>query len=154
MSWSKMNENKQKRGKYVKFGDDGTIRGVVRGDPYEFMSVYEDGGSRELKPDEDHPKARSRFKVNFSICIDGEWLPKILEQGPKVGDKLAAYWNEFEDEFHNKIFKIIRTGSGLKTDYDVLFVGDLKPEERAKIDELPMFALSGEEATSFDPEDM
>lgn len=114
---------------FVKLKDGGMIYGVLRGDIYEFRQHWVNGRS-EVCPEKDCPlcaeagndkkkKASFRFRLNMIVNEDGNYVPKVFEQGWKVYSQLRELHKEYELE--KTLIKVTRSGSGPQdTEYMVV----------------------------------
>lgn len=101
---------------FVRLKDGESIVGVPRGEVYEFFQVWEGGKSQVVS--EDHPNAKSRFRVNLVVHEDGEFKARIWEFGLVIYNQLADIASEY-DITQTKL-KITRRGTGTDTVYMIL----------------------------------
>lgn len=105
-----------KGGLFLKFKDGESKVGVFRGELYEYFQVWENGKSQVVS--EEHPGAKSRFRLNFVTKEDGEMKVRIFEFGLTVYNMLADLSEEYDLE--QTAVKITRRGVGTDTTYMVI----------------------------------
>ncbi len=101
---------------FVRLKDGESVKGVLRGEPYEFRTHWI-GQRTELctGPECVNCKAGSkssfRFRVNFIVRgEDGKFTPRIFEQGWKMYKDLNGLNTEYDLE--RTVIKITRHGAG------------------------------------------
>lgn len=107
-------------GKYLKLKDGDEVRGVFRGDPYTYYAKWENKSLSWSK--EEQPGYRFRFRINFVQKVNGEYVPKVLEQGPMVYRQMAELAEDWELE--STVVKLKRRGEGLDTEYSLVVTND------------------------------
>jgi hypothetical protein len=148
---------------YVRLKAGDTVKGVFRGDLFEFKKHWVgnhtefcagDAASCPLCLADPSKKAQFRFRVNLVINEGGALIPKIFEQGWLVYCQLRDIHTDFNLE--KTVVKITRTGSGLQdTTYSVLPVpgGDVKPDFEKRLSEVKLLDLMPSEALAAKPHD-
>ncbi len=101
---------------FLKIKDGESVKGIFRGEPYEFFQVWENGRSRMVEPN--NPEGKSRFRCNFIVQEDGKFVAKTFEFGLTVYNQMADINEEYELET-TKV-KISRRGSGKDTEWSLL----------------------------------
>lgn len=106
--------------RFLKIKSGESVKGVCRGEVYEFYQKWENGKSiSSLKPQQGF---RPKWRVNFIVFEAGAPKSKILEFGPMISNQLAALSEDYN--LSETIIKISKTGSGMDTDYSVIPLKD------------------------------
>jgi hypothetical protein len=103
-------------GMFLRFKDGEARVGVFKGEIYEFHQIWEGGKSKVVS--DDHPGAKSRFRLNFLSKVDGEMKPQIFEFGLMVYNMLAEISEDYDLE--KTAVKITRRGTGTDTTYIII----------------------------------
>lgn len=103
-------------GSFLRLKDGESRVGVFRGEIYEFFQIWEGGKSHVVS--EDHPGAKSRFRLNFITKEDGIMKPFIFEFGLVIYNQLAELSEEYDLE--KTAVKITRRGVGTDTVYMII----------------------------------
>lgn len=134
---------------YLKLKDKESARGVFRGDPYLFR-IHWTGQKSAVCSGVSCPhckvgeKSSFRFRINFLLRENDQFVAKIWEQGWKVYLQLKAL-HESDYDLEKTTVKVSRTGSDKNdTSYAVLPVpnGILSPEGEAKLRGIPLHDLA------------
>lgn len=140
---------------FLKIEDGGEVTGVLKGEVHAFRKHWMGGNMPSVEcPGKDCPVcatnppkgAAPRYRVNFITSKDGQWSAKIFEFGNELYDQFFALNKKFD--IANIVLDIGRTGKDKNTRYNILARPDIQitKEMRAKIDAVPLLALSAEEA--------
>jgi hypothetical protein len=136
-------------GEFLKLGDKESVTGVFRGDPYKFSQHWVPGGGggpctgKGCELCAEGAKKSFRFRINFLQLENGDWKPKIFEQGGMTYDKLADLHAGGYD-LERTIVTVTRKGSGKETEYAILPKpkGDVTPEIEKKLSAIKLVALT------------
>lgn len=135
---------------FLKLKDGESVRGVFRGVPVIFRQHWSNGRGivcpgKACELCAEKNKALFRFRLNFVMQEGGQYVAKIVEQGWQFFNALKQLNEEFPLE--NYVVKIIRTGSGSDTKYQVIQTqnglisnGTKKGVEAVQLHELSPFA--------------
>lgn len=106
-------------GEFIKLKDKEFVHVIFMGEPYEYSCVWKD--NKYQKVPDDTPKAKFRFRMNAVVKENnGEYVPKIFEQGATVYNMLKALNDEYQG-LESVIIKITRSGSAMNdTEYSLL----------------------------------
>lgn len=138
-----------------------SVKGVFRGDPYEFKQHWE-GGKPTLclglgmcpKCETGENKALFRFHINIIVKENGESVAKVWEQGWTVFLALKAL-HEGGYDLEKYLMKISRTGSTKNdTVYSIVPVpnGLLSPVQLKELDSVKLIDLAtGEKKEELKP---
>lgn len=109
---------------FLKLKAGESVRGVFRGDPYEFRQHWTanrgvkcEGASCELCKSGD--KSSFRFRLNLVIQENGALAAKVFEQGWTVYELLKAL-HEGDYDLEKHFMKITRHGTGTDTSYSIV----------------------------------
>jgi hypothetical protein len=143
-------EQSQTSGKpFLKLKDKESVRGVFRGDPYDFRQHWINQksvlctGATTCTQCKEGLKSTFRFRLNFFVKDDqGGYSPKIFEQGWTVYSQLRDLHGADYD-LEKTVVKITRSGSGTDTSYSVVPLpnGLLTKEVNDKIAQIPLLDL-------------
>lgn len=132
---------------FLSMKDQETVSVVVRGNPHEFYSKWENGKSSEVP--EGTAKASFRFRINVVLQENGAMTPKIWEQGATVYNALKELHEEYD--LTKTVLKIKRDGIGMDTSYSLLpGKKELTKEQVDKINQIPLLALKKETKLELD----
>ena len=127
-------------GMFVKLASGESVKGVLRGRINEFYSVFEDGKSNVVSKEDG---GKFRFRVNFVVENEGDFTPKVLEQGATVYKQLRTISSDYDLE--HTLIKITRNGEGTSTTYSVLpMPKPLAGEQLKKLDAVTLHELEVE----------
>lgn len=130
-------------GLFLRLKDGESVVGVFRGEIYEFHQIWEGGKSHVVS--EDHPGAKSRFRLNF--VPKGESKPKIFEFGLTIYNQLAEISEDYEVE--KTAVKITRRGTGTDTVYIIIPAKEQPTEKQLKLlADIPLNILNHKEPAS------
>lgn len=131
------------KGTFLKFKDGESKVGVLRGEVYEFFQMWE-GGKSQVVPEE-HPGAKSRFRLNFVTKEEGEVKAKIFEFGLTIYNQLAEISEDYDLE--QTAVKITRRGTGTDTIYMIIPAKEQPSASQLKtIQAIPLNPLEHKEA--------
>lgn len=136
-----------------------SVKGVFRGEPYKFKQHWKNNRSSLCQgldcilceEVDDEGKSRYpnfRFRVNFVISENGQWVAKVFEQGGRVYDKIEGLSTEYD---LNKVqVKITRYGTDQSTNYEIVPLprGEVTPEMETKIAGVKLNDLNPHQSTS------
>ena len=105
---------------FVKLKDGESIKGILRGNPYEFHKKWVDHKSTPC--DASDPDAKFAFRMNLVVKEESGYVSKILEQGAKLYSSLKELNEEFNLDV--TVIKIKRTGEKFQTVYSVFPTSD------------------------------
>lgn len=103
-------------GVFLRFQDGESKIGVFRGEIHEFFQYWE--GNKSQVVSADHPKAKSRFRLNFVTKEDGVMKAFIFDFPTTVYNSLAELAEEYDLE--KTAVKITRRGIGKDTLYMII----------------------------------
>lgn len=109
-------ELQENSGKFLRIKSGESIKGVFRGEIYEFMIKWENNKSHVVE-NLDLTK-NNRFKLNFVVFEEGRFIAKIWEFSQTVYNTLSSIAEEYPLE-KTKV-KITRQGVGTETTYHIL----------------------------------
>lgn len=112
----KFGQRPKEKSVFLKLKDGESAVGVFRGELHEFYSRKD--GQKNVPCNPDDLGAKFRFKINFVINDNGQYVAKIWEQGAKMHETLEQFNNDYPLE--NTIVKISRKGDKLETTYTIL----------------------------------
>jgi len=118
-------ESESKGNLFVKLGDGESIKGVLRGDLWDFHSHWV-GNKSELCPGQsncqhcaDDIKARFRFRVNLVVNENGAFTAKLFEGGWTIYKALELL-QETGYDLETTTVQISRKGEKLETEWTVM----------------------------------
>jgi hypothetical protein len=131
MKFKSVNFNGNKN--YLKLSDGESVKGVFRGDPYDFRQHWGQGRSVLCQDDSCERCAAGetssfRFRINFVVNENGVYTAKIFEQGATVYGQLKLL-HESDYDLEKMVVTISRHGSNKNnTIYNILPVknGEIK----------------------------
>lgn len=137
---------------FLKLKDKESVKGVFRGDPYEFKKHWKD--NRPLMCTgpgcplcaSDPKKPSFKFRLNILVNENGQYVSKIFEQGWTVYCQLKDLNADYPLE--NTVVKITRSGSGVNdTSYSILPApgGAVTPALEATLSKVPLQVLTQNE---------
>lgn len=141
---------------FLKLKDGESVKVILRGDPYEFYSKWENGKS--ILSDESDRDARFRFRMNVVVREGNSYVAKIWEQGPTAYNTLKELIDSGYD-LEKTILNIKRIGQELNTTYSILPTKfEVTKEIEKEISKLDSHYLghdveSGSKAPSMDTEE-
>lgn len=153
MKFKQRVESAQKSEDFVRIKDKESIIGVLRGEPIDFYSHWNDKfsepcpGRATCELCKAGSKGKFQFRLNIVIEENGVCVAKILELGRSVYDMLSALSADYDLE-RTKI-KISRKGSTRDdTEYAVIPVprGEVDDILNAKLEAVQLHDLSVESA--------
>lgn len=113
---------------FIKLEDKESIRGIFRGDPYDFKQHFIKAENKSylctapqacqwcMKGD----RPKFRFTINFITKEpDGKYIAKVFEQGAKFYNGLKAL-HESGYDLERTIMAVTRSGKGTDTIYTIL----------------------------------
>jgi hypothetical protein len=103
-------------GLFLRLEDGESKVGVFRGEIYEFFQYWE--GNKSHVVTADHPKAKSRFRLNFVTKEEGVMQARIFEFPTIIYNQLAELSEEYDLE--KTAVKITRRGVGIDTVYMII----------------------------------
>jgi hypothetical protein len=117
----------ERSNKFIHLKDGESVKGVCRGEVYEFFVKWIDGKAHVVQSDA--PGARSKFRVNLIVSENNQMVAKIYEFGSSVSNQ---FYHLQEDYDLSKTFvKISRKGSQMNdTEYMVIPLPGT-PDEKA-----------------------
>lgn len=101
---------------FIRLKDGESIVGIPRGEVYEFKQKWV--GNRSQVTTEDDPDGKSKFRINFVVQEDGNFVVKILEFGLMLYQQLADIADDYPIT-ETKV-KITRRGQGTDTVYNAI----------------------------------
>lgn len=135
---------------FLKLENGDSIRGVFRGDIYEFRQHWENGKSVFCLGDtcpicEQGKKPNFRFRLNLVVKENEAYVVKVYESGWTMYEALKAL-HEGDYNLENHLMKITRHGTGLDTTYSVVPVpnGTLTNSQQDTISQLELIPLAHE----------
>lgn len=148
----------------IKLKSGESVKGIFRGDPYQFKQHWKNGRGYPCQgmdcllckevDEEGKPRYPNfRFRVNFIISENGQWVAKVFEQGGRVYDKVEALSTEYAlDKIQVKITRYGTDKSN--TNYEIVPLprGEVTPEMEKKISEVKLNDLNPYQATSETPD--
>lgn len=140
----------------VKLEDKDKVQGVFRGDPKIFHTHW-NGKFGELCPGrsvcarcKSDEKAKFRFRMNFLVRQDGQWVAKVFENNYGTYQDMKAL-HEGEYNLEDTCVTISRTGKGQNdTRYQIMPTknnGGLTPDDLRAIMNVKLHDLSVEGKT-------
>ncbi len=146
----KFNKERTEGGKnFLKLKSGESVRGVFRGDIYEFRQHFEKAENKGYLCTEDKScqfcnegkKSSFRFRLNIVITENGAYSAKIYENGWGVYEMLKTLHEDYNLETH--LMKITRNGSGTDTTYSILPVpnGQLGESQTKLVSAVPLLNL-------------
>lgn len=102
--------------KFVKLNDGDSVKGVCRGEVYEFHMKWENNKSETVGPMA--IGAKPRFRINFVVLEGSKLTAKILEFGPQISNQFYELSQEYD--LSKTMVKITRKGEKLETEYIVI----------------------------------
>lgn len=133
MEFKKIEESNEGR-KFLKIKSGESIKGVCRGEVYEFYTKWIDGKSHVVT--KGAPGAKTRFRINFIVKDESKFIAKIFEFGAMISNQLYEMSQDYD--LSETVIKVSRTGSGLDTTYSVIPLKDAPPMGEIKKVELNM----------------
>lgn len=131
-------------GMFVRLKDGESKVGIFMGEIHEFFQIWEGGKSKIVS--DDHPGAKSRFRLNFINKIDGIMKAQIFEFGLTIYNQLADLADEYDLE--KTAVKITRRGVGTDTVYTIIPAKDQPSAQQLKnIQSIELNSLEHKEAT-------
>ncbi len=109
--------------KFLKIRSGEAVRGVCRGELYEFFQVWENGKPQRVASGT--KGAKPRFRINFVVKEDSKFVAKIFEFGVMINNMLHELSEDYD--LSETVLKISRSGSGLETEYAVIPLKDAPP---------------------------
>ncbi len=137
MKFKKIDQSQKGEGahKFLKIKSGESVKGVCRGEVYEFYIKWE--GNNSLVVTSSTPGAKPRFRINFVVKEDGKFTSKIFEFGPMVSNQLHDMSEDYD--LSETVIKISKSGQGLETQYSVIPLKD--PAPLAEIRKVPLEIL-------------
>jgi hypothetical protein len=137
---------------FLKIDPGSSVKGIFRGDPYEFRIHWVAGAStvctgKDCPSCADSIRSSFRFRINFITNENSNFTAKVWEGGKKVYEMLKAL-HESEYNLEKHAMKISRSGSGTDTTYSVIPVanGTIKPDVEKVLSAIELNKLSPDEA--------
>lgn len=134
---------------FLKLKSGESVRGVFRGDIYEFRQHFEKAENKGYLCLESEAcefcqqgkKSSFRFRLNIVIKENETYSVKIYENGWGVYEMLKTLHEDYNLETH--LMKITRNGSGTDTTYSILPVpnGQLSEKQMADIKAVDLLDL-------------
>lgn len=126
-------------GNFLKLKDGESIKGVCRGEVYEFKIIWESGKSKVVGNNDLNGK--HRYRCNFVISESGKFVAKIWEFGITINNMLADLSEEY-DLTETKI-KISRVGTGKETQYTIMPLAKdlISSKDLTEIDQISLNVL-------------
>lgn len=122
-------------GSFIKLKSGESIKGVFRGEPRCFFSIFNDKTEYEAYV----PGSSFRFKIPFVVKENGAYVAKIFSQGKRFWEMLKKCKEKYGLD---KVFEISREGSTKDdTVYSLLYEGDLSKDELEQIGKVKLPAL-------------
>jgi len=106
--------------KFLKLKDGESVVGVFRGEIYEFHTKWINNKSIPASPDD--PEAKTRFRANIIVPVNGKPVAKIFEFSYPVFEQMAMI-NKIKGDITKVKTHIARMGEGTSTKY-MLMVAD------------------------------
>jgi hypothetical protein len=137
------------RDSFLSLNDREEVTGIFKGEPYTFKRHWTNQRSVECTGEgcpicsvdpESYPSFR--FRINFIISKEGQWIPKIFEGGGETYDLLTSL--DKKVDLSKTFVDISRQGLKQNTKYH-FFARNNEPmtkEMKAKIDSVQLLPLS------------
>lgn len=109
---------------FVRLKDKESVQGVFRGNPFDFRQHWIGAKSSpcqggDCKYCKEGNKPSFRFRMNFLVNENNNWVAKIFEQGFTVYQTLSAL-NRDDYDLEKYVVKITRNGTGQNTTYSII----------------------------------
>jgi hypothetical protein len=128
--------------KFLKLKDGESVIGVFRGEIYEFHMKWVNNKSTPASLDD--PEAKTRFRANIIVPVNGKPVAKIFEFAYPVFEQMANIDKKLKEKKRGGITKvkvdISRMGEGTSTKY-MLMVDDA-PVNMNAIDQVELHILN------------
>lgn len=134
-------------GSFLKIEDGQSVTGVFRGNVHKYYQLWPQGGEKKVS-DEPFPGAQLRFKANFVVYENKQFVAKIFDFVANTNNSLANL-SKVCDVRKTKVM-ITRNGMGKKTTYTVLPVLNepITEEQLKKIEAVELNLLNGTPMTA------
>lgn len=129
-------------GSFLKLGDGESVNGVFRGEVYKFYQHWPMGGEKHVS-EVPFPGGQMRFKANFVVYENKQFIAKVFEFTAKTNNDLANLAKVCNIR-ETKVM-ITRNGLSKKTTYTVLPVLNepLTEEQLVRIRAVALNPLNG-----------
>jgi len=132
---------------FLKLKDKESATGIFRGEIHEFYAAWD--GSKYKEVPEGTQGGSFRFRINFVVKEESNFVPKIFENGKGVYRQLAELHSEYD--LQETVVKITRSGTETETTYTIMPLPpkmQMSKETKAFVDKIELLPLTAKQSNA------